>query len=199
MAEAGPVLSMAAFAKEPSPVKPGACGTVVRERGAQDRRPWRLAASGATRPGRSASGKADHEGVPRQPGGGGDRGQGRWLHRRRRFVDDDDEIFIVDRLKEPHQVQGFQVAPPSSRPCSIAHPGIVDAAVVPGMFVVPRLSSEGADMTEDEIKQYVAKQVVFYKRLQKVFFVSSIPKGAVRKILRKDPRAKLPPERADGG
>lgn len=60
---------------------------------------------------------------------------------------------------------------------------------VPVAFVVP--SSEGADMTEDEIKQYVAKQVVFYKRLQKVFFVSSIPKAPSGKILRKDLRAKL--------
>ena len=59
---------------------------------------------------------------------------------------------------------------------------------IPVAFVVP---SDGADITEDEIKQYVAKQVVFYKRLQKVFFVSSIPKAPSGKILRKDLRAKL--------
>jgi 4-coumarate--CoA ligase len=58
---------------------------------------------------------------------------------------------------------------------------------VPVAFVVV----SDADITEDEIKQYVAKQVVFYKRLQKVFFVSSIPKAPSGKILRKDLRARL--------
>jgi 4-coumarate--CoA ligase len=58
---------------------------------------------------------------------------------------------------------------------------------VPVAFVVV----SDADITEDEIKQYVAKQVVFYKRLQRVFFVSSIPKAPSGKILRKDLRAKL--------
>jgi 4-coumarate--CoA ligase len=58
---------------------------------------------------------------------------------------------------------------------------------VPVAFVVV----SDADITEDEIKQYVAKQVVFYKRLQKVFYVSSIPKAPSGKILRKDLRARL--------
>jgi 4-coumarate--CoA ligase len=58
---------------------------------------------------------------------------------------------------------------------------------IPVAFIV----ASAADITEDEIKQYVAKQVVFYKRLQRVFFVSSIPKAPSGKILRKDLRAKL--------
>jgi 4-coumarate--CoA ligase len=123
-----------------------------------------------------------------------------WLHTGDvGFVDDDDEIFIVDRLKELIKYKGFQVAPAELEAMLIAHASIADAAVVPMKddasgeipvaFVV---RSEGADgITEDEIKQYVAKQVVFYKRLQKVFFVSSIPKAPSGKILRKDLRAKL--------
>jgi acyl-coenzyme A synthetase/AMP-(fatty) acid ligase len=38
---------------------------------------------------------------------------------------------------------------------------------------------------------FCSKQVVFYKKLHKVFFVHSIPKSASGKILRKDLRAKL--------
>ena len=45
--------------------------------------------------------------------------------------DDDDEIFIVDRLKELIKYKGFQVAPAELEAMLIAHPGIADAAVVP--------------------------------------------------------------------
>ena len=59
---------------------------------------------------------------------------------------------------------------------------------IPVAFVV---TSGGSEITEDEIKQYVAKQVVFYKRLHKIFLVEAIPKAPSGKILRKDLRAKL--------
>jgi 4-coumarate--CoA ligase len=44
--------------------------------------------------------------------------------------DDDDEIFIVDRLKEIIKYRGFQVAPAELEALLITHPSIVDAAVV---------------------------------------------------------------------
>ncbi|CAO2141426.1 unnamed protein product [Urochloa humidicola] len=107
--------------------------------------------------------------------------------------DDDDEIFIVDRLKELIKYKGFQVVPAELESMLIAHPGIADAAVVPMKddpcgeipvaFVV---TSDASEITEDAIKQYVAKQVVFYKWLHKIFFVDTIPKAPSGKILRKD-------------
>lgn len=55
-----------------------------------------------------------------------------WLHTGDiGYVDDDDEIFIVDRLKELIKYKGFQVAPAELEAMLIAHPGISDAAVVP--------------------------------------------------------------------
>jgi 4-coumarate--CoA ligase len=45
-------------------------------------------------------------------------------------VDDDDEIFIVDRLKEIIKYRGFQVAPAELEALLITHPSIADAAVV---------------------------------------------------------------------
>jgi len=55
-----------------------------------------------------------------------------WLHTGDiGYVDDDDEIFIVDRLKELIKYKGFQVAPAELEAMLIAHPGIADAAVVP--------------------------------------------------------------------
>ncbi|KAL6851605.1 hypothetical protein ACP4OV_020169 [Aristida adscensionis] len=202
MTEAGPVLSMCmAFAKEPSPVKSGACGTVVRNAELKIVDPETGVALRRNQPGEICiRGKQIMKGYLNNPeataetiDGGG------WLHTGDvGYVDDDDEIFIVDRLKELIKYKGFQVAPAELEAMLIAHATIADAAVVPMKddscgeipvaFVV---TADGCEMTEDEIKQYVAKQVVFYKKLHRVFFVEAIPKAPSGKILRKDLRAKL--------
>ncbi|KAJ4836150.1 4-coumarateCoA ligase-like 6 [Turnera subulata] len=137
-----------------------------------------------------------------------------WLHTGDiGYVDDDDEVFIVDRVKEIIKFKGFQVArlmvhmnlasclfryrQLSLRPsCLVSHPSIADAAVVPQKdeaagevpvaFVV-----RSNELTEETVKEYIAKQVVFYKKLHKVYFVHAIPKSPSGKILRKDLRAKL--------
>ncbi|CAL5360050.1 unnamed protein product [Camellia sinensis] len=62
------------------------------------------------------------------------------------------------------------------------------AGEVPVAFVV---RSNGLELTEDAVKEFIAKQVVFYKKLHKVYFVHAIPKSHSGKILRKDLRAKL--------
>jgi 4-coumarate--CoA ligase len=54
-----------------------------------------------------------------------------WLHTGDvGLVDDDDEIFIVDRLKEIIKYKGLQVAPAELEALLITHPSIIDAAVV---------------------------------------------------------------------
>ncbi|CAA2967843.1 4-coumarate-- ligase 1-like [Olea europaea subsp. europaea] len=62
------------------------------------------------------------------------------------------------------------------------------AGEVPIAFVV---ISNGSSITEDEIKQFISKQVIFYKRINRVFFIDAIPKSPSGKILRKDLRARL--------
>ena len=47
------------------------------------------------------------------------------------YIDDDDELFIVDRLKELIKYKGFQVAPAELESLLLSHPNISDAAVVP--------------------------------------------------------------------
>lgn len=202
MTEAGPVLSMCmAFAKEPSPVKSGACGTVVRNAELKIIDPETGLSLHRNQPGEICiRGEQIMKGYLNNPEATAKTidAEG-WLHTGDiGYVDDDDEIFIVDRLKELIKYKGFQVAPAELEAMLIAHPGIADAAVVPikddscgeipVAFVV---RSDGSEITEDEIKQYVAKQVVFYKRLHKIFFVETIPKAPSGKILRKDLRAKL--------
>ncbi|XP_010913649.1 4-coumarate--CoA ligase 2 [Elaeis guineensis] len=202
MTEAGPVLSMnLAFAKEPSETKSGACGTVVRNAELKIVDPETGASLGRNQPGeiciRGAQIMKGYINDPEATKNTIDK-EG-WLHTGDiGYVDDDDEIFIVDRLKEIIKYKGFQVAPAELEALLIAHPNIVEAAVVPMKdelagevpvaFVVPK---DGSKITEDEIKQYISKQVVFYKRINRVFFTEAIPKAPSGKILRKDLRAKL--------
>ncbi|KAG6725261.1 hypothetical protein I3843_02G017600 [Carya illinoinensis] len=202
MTEAGPVLSMClAFAKEPFDVKSGACGTVVRNAEMKIVDPETGASLPRNQPGEicirgdqimkgyindpeATKGTIDKEG---------------WLHTGDvGLIDDDDELFIVDRLKELIKYKGFQVAPAELEALLLTHPNISDAAVVPmkddlagevPVAFVARLN--GSTITEDEIKQFVSKQVVFYKRLNRVFFIDVIPKSPSGKILRKELKAKL--------
>ena len=62
------------------------------------------------------------------------------------------------------------------------------AGEVPVAFVV---KANGGAITEEDVKQFISKLVVFYKRLKRVFFVNAIPKAPSGKILRKQLRAKL--------
>ncbi|CAN0843755.1 4-coumarate--CoA ligase 1 [Linum grandiflorum] len=196
MTEAGPVLSMClAFAKEPFEIKAGSCGTVVRNAEMKIVDPDTGSSLPRNQPGEicirghqimkeSTSTTIDKQG---------------WLHTGDiGYIDDDDELFIVDRLKEIIKYKGFQVAPAELEALLVAHPQISDAAVVgmkdesageiPVAFVV---KADNSDLTEDAIKQYISKQVVFYKRIGRVFFRDSIPKAPSGKILRKNLRAEF--------
>lgn len=202
MTEAGPVLSMClGFAKQPFPTKSGSCGTVVRNAELKVVDPETGRSLGYNQPGeicirgqqimkgylnddKATALTIDAEG---------------WLHTGDvGYVDDDDEIFIVDRVKELIKYKGFQVPPAELEGLLVSHPSIADAAVVPQKDVaageVPVafvVRSNGFDLTEEAVKEFIAKQVVFYKRLHKVYFVHAIPKSPSGKILRKDLRAKL--------
>ncbi|XP_014501030.1 4-coumarate--CoA ligase 1-like [Vigna radiata var. radiata] len=203
MTEAGPVLTMSlAFAKEPMHVKAGACGTVVRNAEMKIVDPE----TAQSLP-RNQSGEICIRGDQIMKGYLNDKeatertiDKDGWLHTGDiGYIDDDDELFIVDRLKELIKYKGFQVAPAELEALLLTHPNISDAAVVPMKdeaagevpvaFVVR--SNSSIDTTQDEIKNFISKQVVFYKRINTVFFVDAIPKSPSGKILRKDLRAKL--------
>ncbi|CAL5361690.1 unnamed protein product [Camellia sinensis] len=202
MTEAGPVLAMClAFAKEPFEIKSGACGTVVRNAEMKIVDPD----AGFSLP-RNQPGEICIRGDQIMKGYLNDQEatertidkQG-WLHTGDiGYIDDDDELFIVDRLKELIKYKGFQVAPAELEALLLNHPTISDAAVVPMKdesagevpvaFVV---RTNGLEVTEDEIKKYISEQVVFYKKINRVYFVDAIPKAPSGKILRKDLRARL--------
>jgi 4-coumarate--CoA ligase len=135
MTEAGPVLSMCmAFAKVPSPVKSGACGTVVRNAELRIVDPDTRTSLPRNQPGEICiRGKQIMKGYLNNPEATAETiDADGWLHTGDiGYVDDHDEIFIVDRLKELIKYKGFQVAPAELEAMLIAHAGIADAAVVP--------------------------------------------------------------------
>ncbi|MCL7047582.1 hypothetical protein MKW94_024452 [Papaver nudicaule] len=202
MTEAGPVLAMSlVFAKQPFPSKSGSCGTVVRNAELKVIDPE----TGLTLR-HNQSGEICVRGPQIMKGYLNDVDatastidvEG-WLHTGDiGYVDDDDEVFIVDRVKELIKFKGFQVPPAELEALLLSHPSIADAAVVPQKdnvageipvaFIV---RSNDFELTEAAVKEYISKQVVFYKRLHKVFFIHAIPKSPSGKILRKDLRAKL--------
>ncbi|KAF5740925.1 4-coumarate--CoA ligase-like 5-like [Tripterygium wilfordii] len=109
------------------------------------------------------------------------------------YIDDDGFIFVVDRLKELIKYKGYQVPPAELEALLLTHPEISDAAVIPfpdrevgqyPMAYVVRKS--GSNLTDSAIMDFVARQVAPYKRIRRVAFITSIPKNASGKILRKD-------------
>ncbi|KAG0563665.1 hypothetical protein KC19_8G049200 [Ceratodon purpureus] len=202
MTEAGPVLAMClAFAKTPFPVKPGSCGTVVRNAEVKIvdietgmslpyNQPGEICIRGPqimkgylNNPEATAN-TIDNDG---------------YLHTGDvAFIDEDEEMFIVDRVKEIIKFKGFQVPPAELEALLLSNPLIQDAAVVsrkddaagevPVAFVVRAALST---ISEEDVKDYIAKQVVFYKKLHNVYFIDAIPKSPSGKILRKDLRNKV--------
>lgn len=109
------------------------------------------------------------------------------------YIDEDGFLFVVDRLKELIKYKGYQVPPAELEALLLTHPDIADAAVIPfpdknvGQFPMAYVVKKaGSSISENDVMDFVAKQVAPYKRIRKVAFTDSVPKNASGKILRKD-------------
>jgi acyl-CoA synthetase (AMP-forming)/AMP-acid ligase II len=114
-----------------------------------------------------------------------------WLHSGDiGHVDDDGYFYVVDRVKELIKYKGWQVAPAELEAVLHSHPQITDAAVVrvadeqagevPKAFVVTT-----AELSAQEIMEYVAERVAPHKKVRAVEFIDQIPKSPSGKILRR--------------
>ena len=134
-------------------------------------------------------------------------------------INENMEIFIVDRLKEMLKVRGFQVAPAEMEAHLAEHPFVSEVCVVgiphefhgelPFAFIVPEKKTAGLIAKypgeEAKLKEIVAKYVTDHKVPYKALsggieFVDSVPRGESGKLLRRVAREtakKLLAERAE--
>ncbi|KAL1948462.1 hypothetical protein VTO73DRAFT_12537 [Trametes versicolor] len=127
-----------------------------------------------------------------------------WLHTGDEvMINEQKEVFVVDRIKELIKVRGFQVAPAELEGHLLEHADVVDACVVgipdqysgelPYAYVVPspdaqaRIARGPAEegQVRTAILQHVVDHKVYYKRLAGIEFLPAIPKNPSGKLLRR--------------
>jgi long-chain acyl-CoA synthetase len=108
-------------------------------------------------------------------------------------VDEDGYFFIVDRKKDMIIRGGYNVYPREIEEVLYAHPAVREAAVLGvlhdelGEEVAAAVELKpGADVTEDELREFVKEQVAAYKYPRIVWFVDELPKTATGKILKRE-------------
>jgi long-chain acyl-CoA synthetase len=106
-------------------------------------------------------------------------------------MDNDGRIRIVDRKKDMITVSGFKVFPNEVEDFAMSHGGILECALigvpdehsgeVPKLYAVKKKP----DVTEAELRRFLADGLASYKVPRQVIFRSELPKSIVGKILRR--------------
>ncbi|GLJ40643.1 hypothetical protein SUGI_0839070 [Cryptomeria japonica] len=117
-----------------------------------------------------------------------------WLHTGDLgYFDENNNLFIVDRIKELIKCKGFQVAPAELEALLLTHSEIVDAAVIPRpdprageVPVAYIVLSSRSSLKKQDVMEFVSKQVAPFKRLHNVTFLKMIPRSTSGKILRRE-------------
>jgi long-chain acyl-CoA synthetase len=110
------------------------------------------------------------------------------------FMDPNGYTKIVDRKKDMVLVSGFNVYPNEVEDVVAKHPGVLECAVVgtkdehSGEAVKLFVVKKDPNLTEEELKEFCAKELTGYKRPKYVVFRNDLPKTNVGKILRRELR-----------
>jgi len=119
-----------------------------------------------------------------------------WLHTGDvGIVDDDGNLYLVDRVKDIIIVSGFNVYPAEVEEVLDAHPAVAQCAVVgvahpySGEAVKAWVVLEpGRSTDEDELAAWCAERLARYKCPDKVMFVDELPVAPSGKLLRRSLR-----------
>jgi len=108
-------------------------------------------------------------------------------------IDEDGYFFIVDRKKDLIIRGGYNVYPRELEETLYEHEAVREAAVigVPHESLGEEVAAvvalkEGADASEDELRDWMKQRVAAYKYPRKVWFVDELPKGPTGKILKRE-------------
>ncbi len=106
-------------------------------------------------------------------------------------VDEDGYFWMVDRADDMIISGGENIYPAEVEDALYEHPEVAEAAVVaaphevkgeaPVAFVV---LEEGADLTEDELREFTLQHVATYAHPRRIFFVDVLPRSATQKVQR---------------
>ena len=108
-------------------------------------------------------------------------------------MDEDGYFFIVDRKKDMIIRGGYNVYPREIEEVLYEHPAVAEAAVLG--LPHPALGEEvgaavvlkpGADVTAEELRDYVKGQVAAYKYPRQVWIADRLPKGPTGKIVKRE-------------
>jgi len=108
------------------------------------------------------------------------------------YLDEEGDLFLVDRKKEMIIRGGYNVYPREVEDALYAHPAVAEAAVVGvpheslgedvAAFVALR---PGAVVTAEELQAWTKERVAAYKYPRRVVLVDELPKGPTGKILKR--------------
>jgi len=108
------------------------------------------------------------------------------------WVEPEGWLHITDRAKEMLKVSGFSVAPVEIEKVLFSHDGVADCAVYAlsdgmggDLAKAAVVKAEGASVSEEELRAFVAERLATYKHLRAVTFVDDIPRTASGKVLRR--------------
>ncbi len=107
-------------------------------------------------------------------------------------VDDDGQLFLVDRVKDLIIVSGFNVFPAEVESVLLEHPAVEACAVIgvshpyTGEAVKAYVVvTPGRSVEEDDLIAFCAEHLARYKCPEKVMFVDELPVGGGGKVLRR--------------
>jgi long-chain acyl-CoA synthetase len=117
--------------------------------------------------------------------------------------DSEGYVTIVDRKKEMIKYKGFSVAPAEVEAVLFQHPAVADCAVIakpdPEAGEIPKavvMLRPGEEVTPEALMEFVGSRIAGFKKVREVEFVTTIPKTASGKILR---RVLIEAERSKAG
>jgi long-chain acyl-CoA synthetase len=107
-------------------------------------------------------------------------------------IDADGYVYIVDRKKEMIKYKGFSVAPAEVEAVLFQHEAVADCAVIGKPDTesgeIPKalvLLHPGLRIEAETLMEFVGGRLAGYKRVREVEFVTTIPKTASGKVLRR--------------